>query len=61
MLEHIDLLRDLDGSNGDVAFNAGAVSARYTLERRRWEEATWPPAATGSSSSWRTPKARAPN
>jgi tetratricopeptide (TPR) repeat protein len=39
VLEHIESLQDLDWSNGVVAFNAGAVPARYALERRRWGEA----------------------
>jgi tetratricopeptide (TPR) repeat protein len=44
VLDHINAIEDLNWKNGVVAFNAGAVSARYTLERRRWEDAaTLPP------------------
>jgi tetratricopeptide (TPR) repeat protein len=39
VLDHINAIEDLNWKNGVVAFNAGAVSARYTLERRRWEDA----------------------
>ena len=39
VLDHINSIEDLNWSNGVVAFNAGAVSARYTLERRQWEDA----------------------
>ena len=38
VLEHIDA-QDLNWGNGVVAFNGGAVPARYVLERRRWSEA----------------------
>jgi tetratricopeptide (TPR) repeat protein len=44
VLDHINSIEDLNWKNGVVAFNGGAVSARYTLERRRWEDAaTLPP------------------
>lgn len=39
VLDHINSIEDLNWKNGVVAFNGGAVSARYTLERRRWEDA----------------------
>lgn len=39
VLDHIDSIEDLNWKNGVVAYNGGAVSARYALERRRWEDA----------------------
>ncbi len=39
ILEHIAAQEGLNWSNGVVAFNAGAVPARYALERHRWHEA----------------------
>ena len=39
VLDHINSIADLNWENGVVAYNGGAVSARYTLERRRWEDA----------------------
>ncbi|MEJ2152594.1 MAG: hypothetical protein P8Y29_06540, partial [Gemmatimonadota bacterium] len=39
VLDHINSIADLNWKNGVVAYNGGAVSARYTLERRRWEDA----------------------
>ncbi len=44
VLEHIESIQNLNWSNGVVAFNAGAVPARYALERRKWEEAASLPA-----------------
>ncbi len=47
VLDHIDAIEDLNWKNGVVAFNAGAVPARFTLERRQWKAAASlsPPAA----------------
>jgi tetratricopeptide (TPR) repeat protein len=39
VLDHISSIQDLNWENGVVAFNAGAVPARYTLERHQWKDA----------------------
>jgi tetratricopeptide (TPR) repeat protein len=39
VLDHISSIQDLNWENGVAAFNAGAVPARYTLERHQWKDA----------------------
>ena len=39
VMRHVKSMQDLDWKNGVVAYAAGAIPVRYSLERRRWEEA----------------------